>query len=68
MSWRRLLWLGGLVGLSVLRAASPRASEIFRACAMRLGAQVVDPSAPLGSAVAVQAALRAAGLRSHHAD
>lgn len=60
--WRRLLRPGGLVGLSVMRAGSPRASEIFRACARRLGAQVVDPSAPLGSVIAVQAALRAAGF------
>jgi ubiquinone/menaquinone biosynthesis C-methylase UbiE len=60
--WRRLLRPGGLVGLSVMRAGSPRASEIFRACARRLGAQVDDPSAPLGSVVAVQAALRTAGF------
>ena len=60
--WRRLLRPGGLVGLSAMRAGSPRASEIFRACARRLGAQVVDPSAPLGSVAAVQAALRTAGF------
>ena len=58
--WRRLLRPDGRVGLSVMRAGSPRASEIFRGCARRLGAQVVDPSAPLGSVAAVQAALRAA--------
>jgi ubiquinone/menaquinone biosynthesis C-methylase UbiE len=60
--WHRLLRPGGMVGLSVMRAGSPRASQIFRSCARRLGAEVFDPSAPLGSVAALRAALQTAGF------
>jgi len=64
--WHRLLDTGGHVAFSSMRAGSPAAGRVFRACAAEYGLILDDPSAPLGSEDRCRDALRAAGFRDPH--
>jgi ubiquinone/menaquinone biosynthesis C-methylase UbiE len=60
--WRRLLRPGGVIAFSNMKAGSPRAAQIFRACAARFGLELADPTAALGSPDACRLALEEAAL------
>ena len=60
--WHRVLKPGGTVGFTTMRAGSPVAAQLFRDAAAAAGVPLEDPSAPLGSESACDAALRRAGF------
>jgi len=60
--WHRLLTPNGMVAVSSMRAGSPAAGRLFRACAAAFGFHLADPSEALGSESACRTALEAAGF------
>ena len=61
-AWHRVLKPNGVVAFSTMKAGSPSAGRIFRACASRFGLDLQDPSEPLGSEERCRAVLQDAGF------
>jgi ubiquinone/menaquinone biosynthesis C-methylase UbiE len=64
-AWSVLLKPGGFVAFSGLRAGSPLAGRLFRACAAEFGLRLTDPSAALGTEDAARDALERANYTVH---
>ena len=60
--WFRLLKVGGLLAFSTVGAGSPAGARLFRECAARLGMQLRDPCAPLGTTAACRSVLVQSGF------
>jgi SAM-dependent methyltransferase len=61
-AWHRVLRPDGVVAFSTMRAGSPSAGRIFRACAAKFGLDLQDRSEALGADDRCRTALAAAGF------
>jgi ubiquinone/menaquinone biosynthesis C-methylase UbiE len=61
-AWHRVLKPNGVMAFSTMRAGSPPAGRIFRACAAKFGVDLKDRSEALGTEDRCRAALEAAGF------